>query len=291
MAYKIVNMWTPQSLYAFKCPYAMQPTMIAVHNTGNSASARNEVAYMNSNSNYVSFHVAIDDKEAVQAIPFSRNAFHTGDGTAIGSGNRNAIGIEICYSLDNGYGGQKSDRYIQAEKNAALYIAYVLHVYGWGTDRMHPHHWYSGKDCPHKMRATGTYNDFVVMVEDYLTDIKAGNKPTVNTKKYKKQPVKKKAPQGFQRNKYGTLWKNHRGTFKNGNQSIQARYVGPFLLTNNKAGRLPTGAVIEYDEILFQDGYKWIGYTGYDGKRIYLPVGTWNGNSELKVSELWGTML
>lgn len=78
MAYKIVNMWTPESLYKYKCPYSMQAKEICIHNTANTASARNEVAYMNSNSNYVSFHVAIDDKEAVQAIPFNRNAFASG---------------------------------------------------------------------------------------------------------------------------------------------------------------------------------------------------------------------
>lgn len=78
MAYKIVNMWTPESLYKYKCPYPMQATEICIHNTANTAPARNEVKYMNSNTNYVSFHVAIDDKEVVQAIPFNRNAFHTG---------------------------------------------------------------------------------------------------------------------------------------------------------------------------------------------------------------------
>ena len=111
MAYKIVNMWTPSSMYPYKSPYAMQPTSITVHNTGNVANARNEVAYMNNNYNYVSYHVAIDEKEAVQAIPFNRNAFAAGDGIGLNSGNRTSIHIEICYSMDNGYSGAKSARY------------------------------------------------------------------------------------------------------------------------------------------------------------------------------------
>ncbi len=43
------------------------------------------------------FHIAVDDKEAVQGIPLERNAWHCGDGG--GNGNRKSIGVEICYSL------------------------------------------------------------------------------------------------------------------------------------------------------------------------------------------------
>lgn len=32
--------------YGIKCPYTMEPIGITVHNTGNSASADNEIAYM-----------------------------------------------------------------------------------------------------------------------------------------------------------------------------------------------------------------------------------------------------
>lgn len=42
---------------------------ITVHNTYNDATAENEVAYMIRNDNQVSFHIAVDDKEAVQGIP------------------------------------------------------------------------------------------------------------------------------------------------------------------------------------------------------------------------------
>src|SRR5699024_6309565 len=85
-----------------------------------------------------SFHVGIDDKEAVQAIPFNRNAWAAGDG-ANGQGNRRSIHIEICYSMDNGYSGRYSKRHAQAEKNAALYVAHVLIQYGWGVDRLRQH--------------------------------------------------------------------------------------------------------------------------------------------------------
>ena len=47
----------------------MNAEFITVHNTYNDASAENEIAYMIRNNNEVSFHIAVDDKEAVQGIP------------------------------------------------------------------------------------------------------------------------------------------------------------------------------------------------------------------------------
>ena len=195
MAYKIVNNFVPASLRQYKCPYTMKPTTVTIHNTGNTANARNEVAYMNSNYNYTSYHVAIDDKEAVQAIPFNRNAFASGDGTGPNSGNRTSIHIEICYSLDNGYSGAMSKRYRDAEENAALYTAHVLVQYGWGTDRLRQHWHWSRKDCPHKMRAHGRWGAFVKRVQQHMNAIRknvpvpkaeseAATTPKVSTKYY-----------------------------------------------------------------------------------------------------------
>ena len=192
MAYKIVNMWTPSSMYPYKSPYAMRPTSITVHNTGNVANARNEVAYMNNNYNYVSYHVAIDEKEAVQAIPFNRNAFAAGDGIGLNSGNRTSIHIEICYSMDNGYSGAKSARYKKAEDNAALYIAHVLKQYGWGIDRLKRHYDWSRKDCPHKMHATNSYQAFKNLVKKYLDELNKEEKPKAK-EPVKKAPAKKPA--------------------------------------------------------------------------------------------------
>lgn len=203
MAYKIVNMWTPSSMYPYKSPYAMRPTSITVHNTGNVANARNEVAYMNNNYNYVSYHVAIDEKEAVQAIPFNRNAFAAGDGIGLNSGNRTSIHIEICYSMDNGYSGAKSERYKKAEDNAALYIAHVLKQYGWGIDRLKRHYDWSGKDCPHKMHATNSYQEFRNLVKKYLDELN-GVKKQSTSKAQESKPkatTKKETPNTFNRRK------------------------------------------------------------------------------------------
>ena len=92
----------------------MIPTSITNHNTYNDASAKNEANNHNRayNHNSTSFHIAIDDVEVVQLLPFNRNAYHAGDGSVVNGGNRTSIGIEICYSKSGG------KRYETVEENA-----------------------------------------------------------------------------------------------------------------------------------------------------------------------------
>lgn len=143
MGYEIVNKYISASLYPLKAPYTMTPEYITVHNTYNDATAANEIAYMTRNTTVVGYHVAIDDIQAIQAIPFNRNAFHAGDGQ--GKGNRASIGIEICYSKSGG------PKYVAAEANTIEYIAHALKQYGWGIDRVKWHRDWSGKKCPHRI--------------------------------------------------------------------------------------------------------------------------------------------
>src|SRR5699024_3633564 len=147
----------------------------------------------------------IDDKEAIQTVPFNRNAWHSGDGH--GQGNRASIGIEICYSLDNGYSGAQSARYKAAEENAALYTAYVLNQYGWGTDRLRQHWHWSRKDCPHKMRAHNGWGKFVARVQAHLNAIKGGKKaPTKPVTTPTKPKVTPSTTGKYTVKKGDTLW-------------------------------------------------------------------------------------
>ena len=143
MPYTIINNYIPTSLYPLKATYPMTPEYITIHNTANDATAINEIAYMTRNTTATSYHVAIDDKHAVQAIPFTRNGWHAGDGQ--GAGNRKSIGIEICYSQSGG------PKYVNAEANAVDYIARILKQYSWGIDRVKWHRDWSGKECPHRI--------------------------------------------------------------------------------------------------------------------------------------------
>lgn len=144
--------------YGTKCPYTMNPEFITVHNTYNDATAENEVSYMIRNDNQISFHIAVDDKEAVQGIPLERNAWHAGDGN--GNGNRKSIGVEICYSLSGG------DRYYKAEDNAAIVVAQLMKQYNIPISKVRTHQSWSGKYCPHRMLAEGRWNSFIERVQN-----------------------------------------------------------------------------------------------------------------------------
>ncbi|MBR6524101.1 MAG: N-acetylmuramoyl-L-alanine amidase [Clostridia bacterium] len=158
----IINDIISKDKWSIKCPYTMVPEFIVVHNTANDASAKNEVAYMKSNSNSTSYHFAIDDIEVRQAIPLYRNAWHAGDGS-VGNGNRFGIGIEICYSKSGG------ERFNKAENNAAQFIAKLLKEYGWGIEHVKKHQDFSGKYCPHRTLDLG-WDRFIEKVKWYMRE-------------------------------------------------------------------------------------------------------------------------
>lgn len=126
----------------------MAPTTITIHNTGNPTStARNERAWLTNpaNDRTASFHIVVDEREAIECIPLNEVAWHAGDGN--GDGNRKSIGIEIC----------ESGNYAQTLENAAQLVAKLLKERGWGTDRLRRHFDWSGKICPRLMYDAGKW--------------------------------------------------------------------------------------------------------------------------------------
>ena len=188
---KVIKNLVDKSKYTIKCPYPMTPEFVVVHNTANDASAANEIAYMRRNSNQVSFHYAVDDKEIVQGIEETRNAWHAGDG-GNGKGNRKGIAIEICYSKS---GGAKFET---AEKNAAELAASLLKKYGWDISHLKKHQDFNGKYCPHRTLDCGC-DRFVQMVQGYMQDKPAG-KPAAAVK------PSDKAPDVFYKVRAGGKW-------------------------------------------------------------------------------------
>lgn len=149
-----------ESKYSIKCPYEMDAEFIVVHNTANDASAINEVNYMANNAQKTSFHIAVDGKEAIQAIPFDRNAFHAGDGST-GDGNRKGIAIEICYSKS---GGEKFEK---AKENAIEVIVDILKERNWDITHVRKHQDFSGKYCPHRILDEG-WDKFIDQTQERL---------------------------------------------------------------------------------------------------------------------------
>ncbi|CAM3942486.1 MULTISPECIES: N-acetylmuramoyl-L-alanine amidase [Paenibacillus] len=148
--------------------FAMSPTTITIHNTANEkSSAANERAWLTNQSNKVqaSYHIVVDEREAIECIPLNENAWHAGDGSGSASGNRTSIGIEIC----------ESGNYAKTIDNAVTLIAQMLLVRGWGVDRLRRHWDWSRKICPRLMYDGGTWSGwyaFKAAVQGRLNELK-----------------------------------------------------------------------------------------------------------------------
>lgn len=127
----------------------MTPTSVTVHSTANpNSTALNERNWLvnPANTREASWHIAVDDKMAVQAIPLTEVAYHAGTYT----GNRTSIGIEICESGDRK----------KTLNNASIVIAEILKRKGWGTDRLRRHYDWSGKNCPRILNLSGDWHEW-----------------------------------------------------------------------------------------------------------------------------------
>ena len=169
MSYTFKQNLVSSSKYSTKCPYSLDVQYITVHDTANSATAKNEIAYMISNSNQTSFHIAVDESEAIQGLPLNRNAWACGDGGS-GTGNRKSISVEICRPTNS-----NRSLYDQAEENAVYVLARLLYKYGLGIDRLKRHYDWSRKSCPNVIIREGRWESFKSRVNWVLEEIKKGN--------------------------------------------------------------------------------------------------------------------
>ena len=158
-------------------------TSITIHSTANpkssAASERNWLVNP-SNTRTASWHIAVDDKMAVEAIPLDEVAWHAGSST----GNNSSIGIEICESGDR----------LKTIKNAVDLSARLLYERGWGTPQMKRHFDWSGKNCPNIMSANNwaLWNQFVKDVQEELNRLKGVGPVLTNP-----SAVSNKVPSGW----------------------------------------------------------------------------------------------
>ncbi|MEF9968361.1 MAG: N-acetylmuramoyl-L-alanine amidase, partial [Longicatena sp.] len=157
---EIIQQLIDSKKYGLKCPYEMNPTYITIHETDNDASAQSEINYMQGNAGNTSFHIAVDDKVAIQGIPFNRNAWHAGDG-ADGYGNRNSIGIEICKNMIYG-----TDEYPQGLLNAVEVTKQLMKQFGIPIENVKQHYHWTGKNCPSRIRKEGTWQKFLSLCQE-----------------------------------------------------------------------------------------------------------------------------
>ena len=148
---KVIVDIVPKGNPEIRPAYAMKPTKIAIHNTGNSgrgANAKAHNTYIHNmaklspkDTGYASWHFSVDDKFIYQHIPLDESAWHTGDGSGVNSGNRTAIGIEICENVD-------MENYHQAEENAIALTVYLMKQLNINIQNVKSHQAFSGKFCP-----------------------------------------------------------------------------------------------------------------------------------------------
>ena len=268
---KLVKMLVPSAKYGIKCPYAMVPEFVTIHNTANDASALAEISFMIGNWDEVSYHWAVDDVQAIQAIEHNRNGWHAGD-NAKGTGNRKSIGIEICHSLTPG-----NLKYAKSEDNGAKLAAIILHQYGWGIDRIRKHQDWSGKYCPHRILDNGNWEGFKGKVQAYLLQLQGKQTPTP-------KPVATPKPTATASATVREYTEN--GTFT-ATEDIYFRNEPN--LNGKTQGMYYKGESVKYDRVRIDvNGFVWISWiSASTGIRRWMPTGeTRNGK---RSGSAWGT--
>ena len=138
---------------------------ITIHNTGNTAkgsTAKSHASYIKGDTAAnapVSWHYTVDEAGAYQHLPDNETAYHAGDGS--GLGNTQSIGIEICENSDGNL--------LLATDNAARLVAQLCSAYKIPAEHIVQHFFWSGKDCPSRLRRSQPYSwhTFLSKISDY----------------------------------------------------------------------------------------------------------------------------
>ena len=270
---KLVQMLVPSSKYGIKCPYAMVPEFLTIHNTANNASALAEISFMIGNSDEVSYHWAVDDVQAIQGIEHNRNGWHSGDG-AKGTGNLKSIGIEICHSLTKG-----NPKYAKSEDNGAKLVAIILSQYGWGIDRIRKHQDWSGKYCPHRILDNGNWEGFKGKVQAYLLQLQGKQTPTPQpTATPKPTPKPTTTATVKEYTEYGTFTATENIYFRN-EPNLNGKTQGMYY----------KGESVRYDRVRIDvNGFIWISWiSASTGIRRWMPTG--EARNGKRSGSAWGT--
>ena len=136
---------------------------ITVHETGNRSPGANAQAHANLQSNggarQASWHVQVDDTEAIRSYPDTAQCWHGGTSEA----NLNSLALEICVNE----GGD----YEAAFRRAARVVRDWRIKHKLGRDRVVQHHHWTGKNCPTQMRTSARWKEFLDLTEPIQTII------------------------------------------------------------------------------------------------------------------------
>lgn len=136
---------------------SLSPSYITIHetaNTSNGANAEMHARYVkgqDAQDRQVSWHITVDDTQAIQHLPFIEVGWHAG------SGNQQSIGIEICVNQDGDFP--------QARANAISLVRGLMDDLEIGIDYVVTHEYWTGKSCPANLLASW---------DEFISDIQEG---------------------------------------------------------------------------------------------------------------------
>ena len=285
------------------------PKGVVIHNdAGRSKAQQYENSLKGADQNRLNngiAHAYADSSHIWYAIEPERIAYHTGDGVKKGTGNYDYFGIEVCQSMSASDKGFMANEQIVLQEVARLLKKWKLPA-NRNTVRLHLE--FSATSCPHRsltMRTgfnpvtQGRPSDAIIkkLKDIWIKEIRAymeGKTPSIKTVANKPGSASTPATKvigGWKVNAYNTYYKSERASFTVGGTRIAVRSTGPFT-TCPFTGWLNPGVTITYDEVMVQDGYVFLGYDSYNGRR-YVPIRTAQGtpgSSNYALGELWGTI-
>lgn len=130
---------------------------VTVHETANTDPGADAQAHANlqeNNPRAASWHIQVDDTEAIRSYPDSARCWHAGDDAA------DSIAVEMCVNSDGDYD--------QTLRNAAEVVAQLLAAHDLDEMNVVGHTYWSGKDCPAKMLGSGRWDSFIDDVRAHL---------------------------------------------------------------------------------------------------------------------------
>lgn len=134
---------------------------VTVHETGNTDpgadAQRHADLQSTSNVRQASWHVQVDDSEAIRSYPDTAQCWHGGTREA----NEDSLAVEICVNSDGDYD--------EAFKNAAEVVRGWRIKHNLSRADVKQHFDWTGKNCPAKMRLTDRWEEFLNLTEPNQT--------------------------------------------------------------------------------------------------------------------------
>ena len=145
----------------------IRATHLTIHNTANAgpgADALMHARYLkgpDARAREVSWHFTVDDVRCIKHLPTNEKAWHAG------SGNNKSVAIEICEhaGIDEA----------AATERASLLTAMLMDALNIPPERVVPHQFWTGKNCPHiVLGGQGGFDAFRERAVAHLEELHAG---------------------------------------------------------------------------------------------------------------------